>query len=328
MKTRTILTVTHDGRIKKDGGYIGYYRSLCNLFRDDIVYKEIYVEKTKYSHSYSQPITRLINNKRNVLSKLNDINFDYFIKNNTNCDKYSNYYEIITVDGDIYQIMASQMDKDIKKQIDDLLDSIKCGSDVSEKNLDYPPILKFDQDIYNQKLKYLIKIMGYVEHKKKSLLFKMMDKDCRYHIVDEKGIVVGKRNIKKYINSIAGFLNHRIQYFVSADLCGFINNDKSDLILEISYYSKILQDRIDKYAYFQLSPKGKINKIIVYSKDSIVAKRINDIGIEYLRLGIYNEYNEEIAFNIKSSNKTGGEILESLFPQKGTVTHFKDIKKN
>ena len=65
----------------------------------------------------------------------------------------------------------------------------------------------------------------------------------------------------------------------------------------------------------------------IYEEDKIVAKKLNDIAINYIKAKKYDDLNEEISINIKNDDKTYNELLESLFPSRGTTTSFKDIRR-
>lgn len=323
MNYKEILSITHDKRIKRDGGYIGYCDSLLNLIREKPIHKLIYSEKTNTSHVFCEPTYKYVDNKQDLIKKLKKIDFSVFIDLNMTCQDFTDYYQIETISGQTFKVLSSKLDNEIKNQINDLMDNFKEGDNASSKQIDQGPILVYNKDIFDNKLRYLLLIKKYIDNKKKRKIYKMFDNNCK--LVNNDIVIEGKNYIKKYINNIFGIFNQNIKYYVVAYICGFINNGISDILLNISFFSKVQNNRIDKYVYFTLSELGKISNIKIYSMDDIIAKKINELGIELIKLGIYDEFNEEVSTKIKESNITFDEWVNKMFPQRGTKTSFKDI---
>ncbi len=325
MKKKEILTIIHDERLEQDGGIVGSLVSLNNIIRKIVIYKGIYVESTSHSHVFSDPIYYIINNKDNILKMMDKIDFDALELMNEKCEMYSNYYEIITITGNRITIPAFKLDKITKENLDNLIENNEYVGKTSEKYLDYPPILNYTNTIIEEKINSLEQIVLYVEQKNKKNFYKMLDDNCTYTYENKK--LMNKKEIKKHINSITGYLNFNNPYSNGAYYCGYINKDnQSDILIEVSYYSRPLKTRINKYFVFEFN-NNKIVNILVFNKDSIVAKQLNGTALYFVKNRTYNEIDSEMVTKIKKDNKTYQEMLNDLFPPTGTRTKMNSIRK-
>ena len=322
-----ILTIVHDSRVRVDGGVCGSYSSLNNIIREYIILKKIYVEKTAKKHVFAEPIYKIIANKKDIMDKINKLDLEALKLMNKNCDEYSDFYKIIFTDGTFISLLADDLNEELKIKLDSFFENNEFLGDSSEKFIDKPPILDFTKKDYNEKLDILKQISYNIIKKNKKGFFRLIASDCEIIIKNTNKKIVGKNEFKKYILSITGIFNFNIPYFTSSEYYGFINNlGESDILLNVSYYNKNKDERINKYLIFTIENK-RISKIDIYEEDKIVAKKLNDIAINYIKAKKYDDLNEEISINIKNDDKTYNELLESLFPSRGTTTSFKDIRR-
>ena len=322
-----ILTIVHDSRVRVDGGVCGFYSSLNNIIREYIILEKIYVEKTAKKHVFAEPIYKIIANKKDIMDKINKLDLEALKLMNKNCDEYSDFYKIIFTDGTFISLLADDLNEELKIKLDSFFENNEFLGDSSEKFIDKPPILDFTKKDYNEKLDILKQISYNIIKKNKKGFFRLIASDCEIIIKNTNKKIVGKNEFKKYILSITGIFNFNIPYFTSSEYYGFINNlGESDILLSVSYYNKNKDERINKYLIFTIENK-RISKIDIYEEDKIVAKKLNDIAINYIKAKKYDDLNEEISINIKNDDKTYNELLESLFPSRGTTTSFKDIRR-
>lgn len=326
MKEEKILTIIRDSRIKIDGGVRGYYSSLNNIIKEHIIFKELYTEKTSKRHVYSEPIYKIIA-KKNIIDKINKIDLETLKLMNKKCDEYSDFYKIIFTNGKFISFLSDDLTDKIKEQLDSLFENDEFLGNSSEKFIDIPPILDFTKTDYNEKLDMLKSISYSINHKNKKAFFKLVQSNCEVNIKKTNTKILGKRNFKKYVLSITGIFNFKIPYFTSSEYYGFVNDfNESDILLKISYYQRDKHERVNKYLVFTFL-NSKISKIEIFDENEIIAKKLNDVAISFIKAQKYNDLNEDISNKIKNDNKSYRELLENLFPSQGTTTNLKDIRK-
>ncbi len=327
MKIDEILSIIHDGRINKDGGVIGSYNSIHNLIRNEPIYKSIYVENTRKSHVYSEPVYRIVEDKKRIINKLKKLDLEVLELMNEKCLNNSDFYEIIFMSGKKIQISSEKIPSNTKILLDDIIENNEYSGTTSEKFIDYPPILNYLTNNMNEKIDALEYISQCAINKKVNRFIKILSKNCICNIQYKNVKILGKEKISKYIKSFVGFLNFNIPYFVSSNIYGYINvYNQSDILLCISYYDRKKKGRFDRYISFEFKD-GIIIKIEIYKKNEITAKKLNDVAISYIRTLKYDELNKEIVNNVKNNNKSYQELLEIAFPSKGIRTNMRDIRK-
>lgn len=323
MKVEEIFLIGHDTRRRVDGGIKGTYTSLRNLVRNLVIYESFYVEHTRHSHALAEPIYKIIKNKELILRKLKDIDFNALELKNEEIDD-EECYIIQTISGRKITILANKLTNEEKEKIDDLLENNEYAGDTSRKYIDQLPFLNYTNIDLNKKIDNFEMIKSYIENKDKHFL-KLIDKECICFLEDGKKLL-NRSQIKKYISSIIGNFGFKLRYAVSVEFYGFINNDKSDIMLQVHYYTT--QNDRGKYILidFEINSEGRIKTIKFINKSSIIGKELNDVAIKFVKNKTYDDFNEEIANEVKGSDLTWNEFLNKHFSSTGTRTKMSDIR--
>ena len=323
MKIEEIFLIGHDTRRSVDGGIKGSFTSLNNLVRDLVIYEYFYVEHTKHSHALAEPIYKIIDNKELILNKMNNIDFDALELKHEEIDD-GECYVIKTISGRKITILEKKLTNEEKEKLDDLLENNEYVGETSRKYIDQLPFLNYTKVDLNKKIDNLEIIKGYITNKDKQFL-KLIDKECVCFLEDGRKLL-NRSQIKKYICSIIGILGIKLRYSVSANFYGFINNDKPDIMLRVHYYTT--QNDRGKYILmdFEINSEGRIKTIKLKNNDLTIGKELNDVAIKYVRTKEYDDFNDDIANEVKGSNITWSEFVKKNFSSSGTKTTLADIR--
>lgn len=195
MKLNEILSIMHDSRILIEDGESGELRELLNLPREKTIFKYYSVEKTSNKRIYGGPYFSFVNDKKLIISKLKKIDFEKINNYNEECEEHTNYYRIIDIHGFSVSFKSENIEEDLRKIIDDLLDiPIKNEKNV-EEYIEESPLLDYTESNIVDKIDFLQKIEPCIEHNDISEFLKYVDENCIYNNLKEEKIK-GKKNIK------------------------------------------------------------------------------------------------------------------------------------
>ena len=327
MEKKDLLSITYNAILPVDGGQKGYKESLCNLVSENIIYSMITVESTKIRHLFTEPSYEIVDNKNDILQKINKIDFNKLELMSTNDEEVirnNKYYEFETISGTNIKILESKLSEKDNELLQDLFNNLKISGKTSEKFIMDAPIL----DYTNSKIEFQNEI-----NTMKSIAKSISNKNKDFYTFIDKNVACitnhreykGRRKLKKYVNSITGIFNFGIMG-VGSHICGYINEKyESDVILEIDYYSKKEKSWITKYAKININSDNQVIQIRLYNENQIVAKQLNDKAINFVINHIYDDLNDEIVSETLKENKTWQEYLSSTFSNNGTKTTFNNL---
>lgn len=326
MKLNEILSIMHDSRILTEDGEFGELRELLNLPKEKIIFKYYSVEKTSNKRIYCGPYFSFIDDKKLIVSKLKKIDFEKINNYNEECEEHTNYYRIIDIHGFSVSFKSENIEEDLRKKIDDLLDiSIKNEKNV-EEYIEKSPLLNYTESNIVDKIDFLQKIEPYIEHNDISEFLKYVDENCIYNNLKEEEIK-GKKNIKKHLKKLIGFHNSKIKYDTWVDYYGYLNKQKeSDILLKVTYYLKKANNRIENLVIFKID-NNLITDITIFSEKSLNyfkyrVKRIDKEILNLVKYKIYNDFDESTSNIIKRYLMVYKENHNPLYGPFGTKEKF------